>query len=80
MSTLAAPSRWSRQAAGSNLIVHAAALFGGAIRRQLKTWSDQRRIQALPDYLLDDLGISRREIGSATEFGRVNRFEPSYRV
>ncbi len=45
------------------------ALLAG-ISRRLTRWQDRRRLEALPDYLLADIGISRSDIERATEFGR----------
>ena len=42
------------------------------LRRRMRAWSDRRRLQALPDYLLADIGVARREIATATEYGRVD--------
>ncbi len=80
MSTLTLPRRWSVAAAGSNGIPDAASMVFRRMERRVRIWQDQRRLQALPDYLLDDIGISRGEIPTATEFGRIRALGPSYRV
>ena len=80
MSTLALPRRWSVAAAGSHSIVDAIGLFARRVERRVRIWNDQRRLQTLPDYLLDDIGISRGEIPSVTEFGRVRALGPAYRI
>lgn len=41
-----------------------------AIGRRLEAVRDRRRLEALPDYLLRDIGIGRSEIGSAVRHGR----------
>ena len=41
-----------------------------AIERSYRIRQDRRVLQAMPDHLLRDLGISRSEIDSVTEFGR----------
>lgn len=80
MSTLALPRHSSREAAPYNKVAFAALMIARRIQRRAGIWKDQRRLQALPDYLLSDIGISRSEIASATEFGRINRLGPSYRI
>ena len=41
-----------------------------AIRRAVETARARRHLEALPDYMLRDMGIGRSEIGSAVRFGR----------
>ncbi len=80
MSTLALPRRWSVAAAGSNGIPDAASMVFRRMERRVRIWQDQRRLQALPDYLLDDIGISRGEIASATDIRLFGALGPSYRI
>jgi uncharacterized protein YjiS (DUF1127 family) len=42
--------------------------------------NDRRRLAEMPDYLLADIGISRGEIESVTDFGAIRRLGPSYRI
>ena len=42
----------------------------GRIRRRANIRAGRRHLQALPDHMLRDIGISRSEIVSAAEHGR----------
>ena len=51
----------------------AAALLGAAARSLvavLKTWSESRKLQALPDGMLKDIGVSRGAVYRAVRHGR----------
>jgi uncharacterized protein YjiS (DUF1127 family) len=48
-------------------LYHAAILVARRIQRRLRIGDDQRRLLALPDYPLSDIGISRGEISSAKD-------------
>jgi uncharacterized protein YjiS (DUF1127 family) len=50
------------------------------IRRKLKVRADRKLLQAMPDYLLSDIGISRSQIDSATRYGRDYPLGPNYRL
>ena len=50
------------------------------LRRRLRVNKDRKTLQAMPDYLLADIGISRSEIDNATEFGRVRSRGQAYRL
>ena len=39
------------------------------VGRRMRIWADRRHLQALPDHMLKDIGISRSEIDSVTECG-----------
>ncbi len=80
MSTPALSRRWSSAAAGSNRIVFAALMVARRVRRRVRIWEDRRKLQALPDHLLADIGISRSEIERVTDFGRGNPLDPSCRL
>ena len=54
--------------------------FDQWIRRRLRIRADRKVLQAMPDYLLSDLGISRSQIDSATQFGRDYPLGPSCRL
>jgi uncharacterized protein YjiS (DUF1127 family) len=41
-----------------------------AIKKRIKTARARRHLEALPDYMLRDIGIGRSEIGSAVMYGR----------
>jgi uncharacterized protein YjiS (DUF1127 family) len=47
-----------------------AAVLVRYLRRRLRVRNDRQRLQAMPDYLLADIGISRTEIESALTTGR----------
>ena len=79
MSTLALPRRSHTEAAGANSLVSMAALAAAHFRRRLGIWRDRRRLQALPDHLLSDIGISRADIPTAVEFGRMHGCGQLYR-
>lgn len=70
MTTLAFSRGWSRTAAASHPILFAALVVTRRVRRHFRVRRDQRRLQAMPDYLLADLGISRGQIEAATALGR----------
>ena len=76
MTTLALPRGWWRSAVASNPILFAAIVVTRRIRRNLKIRADRRLLEAMPDRLLSDIGISRSEIGSATRYGRDYRLGP----
>ena len=80
MTTLALSRGWSSTAAASNPILFAAIVVARRIRRRLKIRADRKVLQAMPDYLLSDLGISRSQIDSATQFGRDYPLGPSCRL
>ena len=80
MTTFVSTARnWSGSDAGAGVLaaVRAAA---GQVRRRLAIRNDRRRLAEMPDHLLADIGISRSEIANATEFGRIRRLGPSYRL
>src|SRR5688500_10523799 len=79
VTTLAFARGWSR-AAASNPLIFAALVVVRRISRRLKVRADRRALQTMPDYLLADIGISRSEIDSATEYGRGYPLGPSYRL
>lgn len=80
MTTFALARGWSRSAVASNPILFAAVVVVRRIRRKLKIRADRRLLEAIPDYLLSDIGISRSEICSATRYGRDYRLGPDYRL
>ena len=47
-----------------------AAVLVRHLRRRLRVRNDRQRLQAMPDYLLADIGISRSQIESALTAGR----------
>ena len=69
MTTLALSRGWSRTAASSR-VLFAAMLMVRRANRWVRIRTDRRRLQAMPDYLLKDIGLSRTEIEDAVEFGR----------
>jgi uncharacterized protein YjiS (DUF1127 family) len=79
VTTLALTRGWSRTAA-SNPLLFAALVVVRRIRRRLKVRADRKALHSMPDYLLTDIGISRSEIDSATEYGRGYPLGPSYRL
>ncbi|MDQ3560910.1 MAG: DUF1127 domain-containing protein [Pseudomonadota bacterium] len=70
MSTIASPRRWLSATASSNRFAFAALMVARRFRRRVRIWEDRRKLQALPDHLLADIGISRSEIERVTDFGR----------
>ena len=80
MTTLAFSRGWSSTAVASNPILFAALVAVRRIRRRMKIRADRRALQAMPDYLLADIGISRSQIDEATASGRVHPLGPSYRL
>ena len=50
------------------------------VARWTKIRSDRRLLHAMDDNMLSDIGISRSEIDSATEYGRGYQLGPSYRL
>lgn len=80
MTTLAFSRGWSTTAAASNPILFAALVVARRIRRNLKVRADRRTLQAMPDHLLSDIGISRSEIDRATDRGRAFQLGPGYRL
>ena len=80
MTTLAPSLRVPKAILASNPLIFAAVVFARRLRRRLKVREDQRLLQAMPDYLLADIGISRGQIEAATEFGRHYPLGPSYRL
>ena len=79
MSTLAPSHRWFGADVASHPLLFATVVIR-QLRRRLRVRNDRKRLQAMPDYLLADIGISRSEIGSATEFGRLRNHGPNYRL
>ncbi len=57
----------SRLAATLDAVARLAALFSRPARRRSKTGMDRRTLQAVPDYVLADMGLERTEI--RTSFG-----------
>ncbi len=80
MSTFAVPQGRLPAVAGSRGVASAAILLARRVGRALKARRDRRHLEALPDYLLGDIGISRSEIGSAVKFGRSRRTGPALRA
>lgn len=80
MTTLAPSHRLPNAIMASNPFIFAAVLFARRVSRRLKIREDRRALQAMPDYLLSDIGISRGEIEGATEYGRHYPLGPSYRL
>ena len=79
MNTLAPSHRWVGADVASHPFLFATVLVRH-IRRRLRVRKDRKTLQAMPDYLLADIGISRSEIHNATEFGRIRNRGPSYRL
>jgi len=73
VSTIALSRRQPDAAQGWAPAINAASWAARQIARRLKIRSDRRLLQSMPDYLLADIGISRAEIETATEFGRERR-------
>ena len=69
MTTLALTHRPSKAASGRSLL-SIAAMVANHIRWRMKVRADRRQLQAFPDYLLSDIGITRGEIENATRHGR----------
>jgi uncharacterized protein YjiS (DUF1127 family) len=46
----------------------------------MRVRNDRRRLQAMPDYLLKDIGVSRAAIDGAVEFGRIRSLPDCYRL
>ena len=80
MTTLAPSLRVPKAILASNPLIFAAVVFARRLRRRLKIREDRRLLQAMPDYLLADIGISRGQIEAATEYGRHYPLGPSYRL
>lgn len=80
MSTLMLPRRWPSAAAGSNKIFAAAVAVARFVHRRVTIWEDRRRLQALPDYLLADMGIGRSDVDRVVNFGRDYPLGPAYRL
>src|SRR5687767_14972439 len=80
VTTLAPSHRLPNAIMASNPFIFAAVLFARRVSRRLKIREDRRALQAMPDYLLSDIGISRGEIEGATEYGRHYPLGPSYRL
>jgi uncharacterized protein YjiS (DUF1127 family) len=55
-----------REAGKTNVLIK----FFRSVCRMAVLYRDQRRLEALPDYMLRDIGISRSEIRSAIRLGR----------
>ena len=72
MSTLA-PSHRSSSAILASGSVSAIFMAARRVARWTKIRSDRRLLQAMDDNMLSDIGISRSEIDSATEYGRGYR-------
>jgi uncharacterized protein YjiS (DUF1127 family) len=70
VTTLARSHRLPNAILASNPFTFAAVVLARRVRRWLKIREDRQLLQALPDYLLSDIGISRAEIESATQYGR----------
>lgn len=79
MTTLAPTHRFMGADVASHPLLFATVLMR-QLRRRMRVRNDRKALQALPDYLLADIGISRSEIGSATEFGRIRARGPAYRL
>jgi uncharacterized protein YjiS (DUF1127 family) len=77
VTTLAPSLRLPNAIMASHPLTFAAVVFARRLRRRLKVREDRRLLQAMPDYLLADIGISRGEIESATEYGRHYPLGPS---
>jgi uncharacterized protein YjiS (DUF1127 family) len=80
VTTLAPSLRSPNAIMASNPITFAAVIFARRVGRWLKIREDRRALQAMPDYLLSDIGISRGEIEAATQYGRHYPLGPSYRL
>jgi len=80
VTTLAPSHRLPNAILASNPLTFAAVVLTRRVRRWLKIREDRRLLQALPDYLLSDIGISRGEIEAATQYGRHYPLGPSYRL
>lgn len=66
MTTLVLTPRRTRHAFAAGF----PALIARRVTRYLRIRRDRRLLQAMPDYLLADIGISRSEIDRATRYGR----------
>ncbi len=80
MTTFAFSRGWSSTAVVSNPILFAALVAVRRIRRRMRIRADRRALQAMPDYLLADIGISRSQIEDARATGSLHPLGPSYRL
>ena len=70
MTTMAMPRSGGLSETGlSSTLALARTVYSASIRAY-RIRRDRRILQSMPDYLLHDLGISRSEIDTVTEFGR----------
>ena len=69
MSTLALSHRRIGADVASHPFLFATVLIRH-LRRRLRVRNDRQRLQAMPDYLLADIGISRSDIDNALTVGR----------
>ena len=69
MTTLALSDRHPEQTAASGMMAGILHLAGRLARRRMIR-SDRQLLQAMPDYLLADIGITRGDIARVVEHGR----------
>ena len=80
MTTLAPSHRLPNAILASNPLTFAVVVMARRVGRWLKIREDRRLLQAMPDYLLSDIGVSRGEIEAATRYGRDYPLGPAYRL
>ena len=73
-------SEWSGRAIAANPLVFSAYLVARRLRRRLRASADRRSLQAMPDYLLADIGLSRREVEHRLASRDAHPLGPSYRL
>jgi hypothetical protein len=67
VSTSALPRNPSRDLSGRNRLMDLGRLIFSAVRRRMRVGKDRRVLQALPDYVLADMGLEKIEFRSATD-------------
>ena len=80
MFTLALSHRSSSAIPASGSVTSAIFMAARRVARWTKIRSGRRLLHAMDDNMLSDIGISRSEIDSATEYGRGYRLGPNYRL
>ena len=80
MTTLAFSHRWSRAEILTNPLIFAVVVSVRWTRRYLRRRAARHSLEAMPDYLLKDIGVSRSDVAVETEFERLRRLGPCYRL
>lgn len=70
MSTAALPRNPSRAPAKRNAVAALVILAWRRLRRRMQAGRDRRALQALPDYMLSDLGLEKMELRTSLQDSR----------